>query len=527
MPEEAFEYSFSDRFLPIFGVAFYCLICGFLFGLIRHANGGIFTYALDDAYIHLALSDTIAHGTYGINLGEITSPSSSLLWPFLLAPFAGLSWFTYVPLMLNFLFGSAAAWLFGAFIVDLRRRQNSPASNLWSGLSIIALIFIGNLPGLTFIAMEHTLQVLVAAACAWGIVICLRGRRIPWWCIAAALLGPSIRYENLGITLALALALWSQRRRGAAVLLCGISVMPLIGFSVFLRRHGLPALPLSVLVKGHATAGQHQLHSAVALHLAELADNLKHPIVWIIILLFLIIVAGCFAEVKTERRLAIFGAAAAVALHILIGRFGWLNRYEVYLVVFATLVVLQLDWRRPRLAPVWYTAGLVICSILYVRGTLIIAPAAHSIYTQQFQTSRLTHALPALNVAVNDLGLVAYHHPRSQYVLDLAGLASADAALKPHTTAWMKDIVLRHQVGLVAIYPDWFPAVPSSWEKIGELCRGGFNPCVSYYATAVDNAQVRDSFINLTHALPPGVTFTLDGRPAISPDGSHPQVQTP
>ena len=60
---------------------------------------GHFVYPLDDAYIHLALAEQLAHGQYGTNPGEFSSPSSSLLWPFLLIPFAGTRLHTFVPLI--------------------------------------------------------------------------------------------------------------------------------------------------------------------------------------------------------------------------------------------------------------------------------------------------------------------------------------------------------------------------------------------------------------------------------------------
>mgnify|MGYP001017862235 CR=1 FL=1 len=46
---------------------------------------GFFFYTLDDPYIHLALAENILRGHYGINLDEPSSPSSSIVYPFLVA----------------------------------------------------------------------------------------------------------------------------------------------------------------------------------------------------------------------------------------------------------------------------------------------------------------------------------------------------------------------------------------------------------------------------------------------------------
>ena len=82
-------------------------------------TAGHFVYSLDDPYIHLALAERLARGHYGINLFEVTSPSSSIIWPFLLIPGADTSFHSWLPLALNFAFGCATAWLYGRFAADL------------------------------------------------------------------------------------------------------------------------------------------------------------------------------------------------------------------------------------------------------------------------------------------------------------------------------------------------------------------------------------------------------------------------
>lgn len=62
---------------------------------------GKLIYTLDDPYISLALSDQIAHGHYGINATEPASPSSSILYPFLLALFAWAPWQDWAPLIIT------------------------------------------------------------------------------------------------------------------------------------------------------------------------------------------------------------------------------------------------------------------------------------------------------------------------------------------------------------------------------------------------------------------------------------------
>ena len=78
-------------------------------------NHGRFVYTLDDAYVHLALSEGLAQFHYGVNAGEVSSPSSSILWPFLFAWAAPWAFHEYLPLLVN------VVATFAALFVLLRR----------------------------------------------------------------------------------------------------------------------------------------------------------------------------------------------------------------------------------------------------------------------------------------------------------------------------------------------------------------------------------------------------------------------
>ena len=61
------------------------LVVGYLGISSTQRNQGDFTYALDDTYIHLAVTQNFAtHGVWGINPDAFSSCTSSLVWPALL-----------------------------------------------------------------------------------------------------------------------------------------------------------------------------------------------------------------------------------------------------------------------------------------------------------------------------------------------------------------------------------------------------------------------------------------------------------
>ncbi len=542
---DALPYSRLQTFLLVgFAVIAYLLLCNLLFREIRWWNAGTFTYALDDPYIHLALSEGIAAGHYGINPGEPASPSSSVLWPLLLAPFARFSWQVYVPLALNLFAGVITAALIGLVVARWPQppvvegaTDSDPQGRVEAirrVLSVLALLFIGNLCGLTFVGMEHTLQVLLAGAGAWGILACLRGKPMPWWVLAAVALGPLVRYEALGISLAVAVALVGQQRQRAAAALLAASALPLLLFSLFLHHLGLPWVPTSVLVKSRMT-GTHGLPQRGALLVYDnLYDTFSDPHRTLLTILFVTLAFLAWKEQERVRRFALAGAAAAGGLHLLIGRFHWFYRYEVYIAFFSALVVLQVVQERPRGLLGWYVLGLFACAALYLQAFREVPLSANQVFRQQYQMHRFVTDFYEGNIAVNDLGLVSYRHDPRMYVLDLWGLASVEAARqRDRSTAWMGATVHAHHVGVVMIYPHWFRPPPAAWTPLGELCLdepvialGG--DCVDYYATPeVSLETVQDNFNDFVATLPVGMTVRRPAGPGLWLAPAHPDVSRP
>src|ERR1700761_8124302 len=76
--------SFCSRHAFVIARLCVFLVCAGMYVSILVMNDGKLTYSLDDPYVHLSVSEQIWHGHYGVNPGEVASPSSSILFPFLL-----------------------------------------------------------------------------------------------------------------------------------------------------------------------------------------------------------------------------------------------------------------------------------------------------------------------------------------------------------------------------------------------------------------------------------------------------------
>jgi len=522
-------------------VALYLAVALGLLIAILHRDGGVFTYTLDDPYIHLALAENLAHGHYGINPGEASSPSSSMVWPLLLVPFAGRAWDMYVPLGLNLLFCAMAAWGIGRIVDGWEWRAHGAADGGAKGTAgpgwparfgiAAALMLVANLAGLTFVGMEHGLQVLLAIACAAGMVAAFAGRPIPAWCLWAAALGPMVRYENFALVAAIAVALVGQTRMRAAVRLVAASLVGPALFSVFLLSRGLPPLPTSVLVKANAysLAGD----GALAVLGTMYGIAVREGAWWGQLAVAVLLACLAVGERQRVRRFVLGGALLAAALQLAAGRVNWFHRYEVYALIFTALVattvlIETVRLRRDVLAGT-LAVGLLLLGAPYGWALWDTPAAAANVYQQQYQMHRFLADYYRGTVAVNDLGWVSYRRPAGVYVLDLWGLASPEASRQAHKDAdWLDTITRAHGAGLAMIYPDWFEeGAPDDWDPLATMCIAGprvsvARPCMVFYDTGVsgtadDKARLTAEIAAFARTLPAGVKMRL-GRDSTDKD---------
>ncbi|TYL92039.1 hypothetical protein FXB40_26710 [Bradyrhizobium rifense] len=485
----------------------------FLCGIVACVYArGHFGYTLDDPYIHLALAERLAAGHYGINLGEPASPSSSILWPFLLIVGAGTPWHQYLPFAINVVCGVITAALIG-IVVD--ESWLKTASWSVSKRCAVALLFvvIGNLSGLAFTGLEHSAQVLIASICAFGIIEALFERRIPLWCLFFVALGPSIRYEMFALVAAMVITLAGMRQWRAAFFLgVGSLVVPAV-FSLFLLSAGLPALPSSVISKASGWGGWTGLFAG-----ASQGDLIRIP--------FACLIAGILFEivsVPATKRWPLIGALLGLGLQLFAGRFGGFFRYEPYAMVFGALIFFRAiplsssgKLGERTVLPVIATAILLFCALPYAIGISRIPRGVQNIYEQQYQMHRFVDAFWDKNFAVNDLGWVSYQVDPRRYVLDLNGLASPEALLRAHKdSAWLDEIVTRKNTPLVMIYPDWFEGIPDTWVKVASLDLSGprVSPArseVVFFATGKDAADdIRAKLRKFAPTLPADVEMHI------------------
>lgn len=478
-------------------------------------------FTLDDAYIHLAVADQILSGGYGINAGEYSSPSSSIIWPYILALTQAMHLGIAGPLLVNVAAAGAAVYMLVRLYETSSLFDRSPLS--W--LIVLLLVFNVSAVALPMTGMEHSLHVWATVATFAGLLSAARGRAPSGVHFLALVLLPFIRFEGAAFAFAATagFALLGYRRfaAGAAIVMAA----GLGAYVALMASRGLPLLPSSVLLKGYLANidGADGPYPAI---IRNLLRSVASSYGLRLILLGLG-VAACANWLRADRRslIVLLTVLAAIAAHLIFGQYGWLNRYEVYIMALATAALLwgisQIKSRVPAARWMWAKAALAfvlgLAALPYVTSAVISPIAASDIYEQQYQLARFAKTLYRGAVGVNDLGLVAYRN--SDYVLDLWGLGS-EPVRKARTAgeygpAEMAALVRRHDVGVVMVYDAWFPkGVPSDWSRVAILQTRTVTLSqkdIAFYRTPAGNAAAVDAALHALGAtLPPRDTLHLE-----------------
>ncbi|WP_245305512.1 hypothetical protein [Bradyrhizobium sp. LTSP857] len=494
--------------LVLFAAAFVAILAQCDFRLI---------FTLDDAYIHLAVADQILAGGYGVNAGEYSSPSSSIIWPYFLALTEALHLGAFGPLLIN---GTAACATVFALLRALEETGlfDDASDRPFGYLIALILIFNVSAVALPMTGMEHSVHVWASIVTFVGLVAAARGRTpTPVHFIALVLL-PLIRFEGAAFACAAiaGFALLGQRRFAASAAL--VIIIGLSGYFALMASRGLPLLPSSVLLKGYLA----NLDESAS-NLPAIVQNMMRSITssyGLRLILLGLALAGCASWLRADRKALVvcLTVLAAIGAHLVFGQYGWFNRYEVYIMALAAAALLWgVAQVRPRLSALQWSLtkvalvlGLGVAAMPYATTALVTPIGASDIYEQQYQMARFAQSFYRRAVAVNDLGLVAYGN--NNYALDLWGLGS-EQVRKARTAgrygpAEMAALASDHGVGLAMIYDVWFPkGVPSSWTKVAVLRTTTVTLSqrdVAFYRTPLaDAAEVTSALEAFKATIPP------------------------
>ncbi len=498
----------------------------FLVAVLARCHGNL-AYTLDDPYIHLAMSEHIARGEYGINPGETVAASSSVIWPFLLAPFASTPFHAWVPLAIGSV--SAIAFAFGLRrILTLLGFDRSPGTATFaSAVTVLICVQLG-LVTTVFTGMEHALQALTIVGMLGCLVRASAGSDVRWWGVTAIAAAPLVRYEMIPAAAAAAAAL-ARLGRPRAALTAGLAATGVLGaFALCLSSAGLPMLPASVMTKSQAADAA--LEGGFARVLAQIDVSLFGPA----IRSPAGVLMGCFLAAVTARLVvarrtgpgwpAAWVAVTAVLAHIAVG--GWLDdRYVLYAVLFCATASLWL-WAEPLCSFLAVASrvraaacALILVTCVGATTTTVLAwipMSATNVWEQHGQVHRFVVEHWRRPVAVVDVGWVSYRN--EQFVLDLHGLASDRIRRAKHDGRFPEEVAaaLRDEkIQLYVGYEFGRPALPRDWIRVGVLHLAGVRSTVagesvSFVASRSASTEVRALLRSFQPTLPPGVRLDLE-----------------
>lgn len=508
---------FSSRSIYFIVPSLVLLICIlFEWSSILSYNQGIFSYTLDDPYIHLSLAQHIRTGEYSFTQDEHSSPSSSILWPFILTPFSNYSWFELTPLFLNTLCSLFILWVF----ISLCLQIENVSKFKWSNLILFCLLIPTlNLLGSIFIGMEHALQMLLSVLLVYGLISESREGGFPLWLSVVIVVGPLLRYENLALSIPSLIFLYYRGYRYRAICTFSLLFLLLGSFSLFLIHIGEPPLASSILTKLSMSFS----NSFGNRMLAHIKLNLMQQQFYIFIcFLFGFIGLIVFSKITTVQKQLLITISSSIIFQLVFGTFNWFNRYELYLYAAIWLLVLYLyfsysELLKQFLVYPYLIIALIFTSLPYIATQMSLPKAANNIFTQQYQMRKFVLDWVKSPVAVNDIGWVSFNNP--YYVLDLWGLGNYQLYKKRYSqtsSQWMIQPVAKSHIKLVMIYNSWFLEPPKTWKLLGCLFLKGavaapIEKKVSFYSTDRKYfSELKEKLILFKNELPKEADFNFD-----------------
>ncbi len=454
-------------------------------------NEGRLVYALDDAYIHMAIAKNIAtHGVWGVTRHGFSSASSSILWPALIAlAYLAFGVNVITPLLLNIL---AATGLVVAGYV-LLSRQGFPAR--WCFVGLLALTLCAPLPFLVITGLEHSLHISLAV-----LFFFLAARFVAeekpagqstfavqgMLCVVLAVLLAATRFEGLFMIAAACGLLLIRRRVRDAVVLGGFGVLPVVVYGLVSLSRGWYFLPNSVWLKGRRPSFGSFSGIVDSLGNTAYKAMFAQPEMTVIVVGALVVLVLLYRKdsrdwpkkgpglicrngpegASHKLNLVPFSAwsvdkammwllVTTTLLHLQFARTGGFFRYEAYLVACAILGIPAVVYgqfikdSRPKKGPSlicpndpasrklnlvpFLAVGLIGLIALLPFGrrcaaSLMLAPrATHNIYEQQYRMASFLQQYYS-GRAVAANDIGAISYYADIDLLDLAGLADMDVA---------------------------------------------------------------------------------------------------
>ena len=480
-----------DRFFPVAVLALVATTAVLtIAGLVL--NDGHFLYVFDDAAIHMSMArQLVEHGTWGVTAHHYASASSSPGWTLLLSAFTFALPFAreVLPLALNL---AAGVWV----LVLFKKHQTflSGRGRVAAAVTVLAVTVLWFLPALALQGMEHILHaalVLLVLVTFDRVLHTPFSRRGAMVLFALVALATTVRFETAFVAVgiaAAAMAAASSRfgrdtranltRRQAVFLGVGTLTAAAAPFTIMAavnRAFGEGDLPNSILAK----TGQGRIFGLVRDPKALINLLGSDPaLLTLMVIAVAYLVWAAFDGPQQNAPLAIVFVVATL-LQAGVADFGWLDRYQAYLLIAGSLITLRIASEvvapAHRIRLLW--VALVLIPVLAINKVVFLSEvplAMSNTYRQRDQVARFLHRYyDGQSFLTGELGYSTLLH--NGPVVDILGLGTYPVARARHDGTeilgadFVRRLARQQNVRVVAIYTI-NPAIviPHDWTLVAQ-----------------------------------------------------------
>jgi hypothetical protein len=409
--------------------------------LIYNSTDSGFVYPIDDTYIHMGVAKNILNeATYSANNFEFSSSSSSIIWPFLLLIcFSIFGMNIAIPLILNFVIGFLIV-LFVFFVIS--RFANEEYGFIISFCSMLFIALFSNI----FIGMENLLFGLISLCFVYLLYQYINKKSNFYLLIIVAFFLATVRFEAL-FFLPVLFVLWVYYKEFQfkdLLLLSLFIVFPIIVFCIIIWLNGSLFLPNSVILKGiSGTGGFFGLLLSKAVHIRSHFGFASLYILSFIIFCLTSVFNKYLEKLMSSNNLKILHFFSLVSflittVHICFGRFGWLFRYEFYLILllfFVFAFALYYFYNKIESKKVIFKLFMLFIIILIIMfpfslfslGSFFYIPlSSQNIEMTHIVKSEIINDCNFNNILVEDIGATSYFAEAE--LIDILGLGNNDIA---------------------------------------------------------------------------------------------------
>lgn len=485
-----------------------------------------YIYPLDDAYIHLSMAKNFADfSVWGITQYEFSSTTSSPLFTFLLAILIKVfgNW-EYIPLVANSLAGVALILVFHQYLKQF--------SKLTYTVFLASLVLLMPLHLMIMTGMEHVFHALtmVLALLAFKKYLENEAPRNFSNLALLSILATGFRYESLFFIFFMCVYLFFIKREYFQSIALGLfAITPVLIYGWISVDHGSFFLPNSLILKGNTNDG-------IVGFLTRVAGNAYRGIS--VLILILILIVQIFSRSKTQNifidkiknnaiPIVVF---CGFAVHLLFANFGWLIRYEAYLVVVTLFAIAPFadDLFQNKIGNQVLKFAMVILLLITfsMRFVLMLkfqSLASKNIFDQQIQLADFLHQYYRNSrVVANDIGAITYFN--NIHLLDTYGLGSIEVATlrkedhgkftdNKKLQAYIYNTAKLQDFEVALVFDKWVK-MPDYFSKVGTLTiqnnymAGGTT--VSFYSIKKENTdKVRNQLVEFSKQTPKDVIINI------------------